>query len=677
MLTKRSGDTKNKSFRSLFKKLEASLERYPFLSVVALSFILTFIIEVLNRHSIWNSVLFLFTLPVRFAANMSIVLVSLSIGLFFRKRFFSVTVLSVTWLGLGITNAIVQLFRIAPFGFIDIALLPSVFTILPVYMKPWQIILIIAAALILIVFAVFLYIKTPKRVPIFRSAFISLLISAAALCGTCSATVAGKNVFENEALNSISISDAYRQYGFSYCFCTEAIDRGITKPDFYSRDAVIRLMSRLKTSPEPELYPNIIMLQLESFFDVARLEDVTCDAPQIPVFTELRENYSSGFLTVPSIGSGTANTEFEVLSGMSLDFFGLGEYPYSTILQDHACETVATDLKALGYTAHAVHNNSGTFYDRNTVFAQLGFDNFIPIEFMEHVEYNPTGWAKDRILTNEIFKALDSTPGRDFVFTITVQGHGKYQPETDFAETDGFSISRDGDKDQYEDDTEAFAYYLSQLRETDAFIGELLALLQRRAEPTVLVLYGDHLPNLNISTEELINSNLYTTEYVIWNNIGLPTEDKDLSAYQLTSEVMRQLGIDGGTLSMYHQQMSEKAGYSDGLKLLEYDMLYGKFYCYGGVNPYKASDLRMGVSPIVISDAVWEDGKITLSGTHFTPWSRITVDGDELDTIFENNGTITAKMEAPPNPNSVITVRQVTSTSVTLYESVGLRWSPV
>ena len=45
---------------------------------------------------------------------------------------------------------------------------------------------------------------------------------------------------------------------------------------------------------------------------------------------------------------------------------------------------------------------------------------------MSDIEYNPIGWAKDSILTGEIAKILDSTEGSDYIYTISVQGHGDY-----------------------------------------------------------------------------------------------------------------------------------------------------------------------------------------------------------------------------------------------------------
>lgn len=71
------------------------------------------------------------------------------------------------------------------------------------------------------------------------------------------------------------------------------------------------------------------------------------------------KNYSSGYFKVPSVGAGTANTEFEVLTGMNLRYFGPGEYPYKTVLKDQTSESAATALAALGYGTHALHNNGG------------------------------------------------------------------------------------------------------------------------------------------------------------------------------------------------------------------------------------------------------------------------------------------------------------------------------
>ena len=77
---------------------------------------------------------------------------------------------------------------------------------------------------------------------------------------------------------------------------------------------------------------------------------------------------------MPAIGAGTANSEFEVLTGFNVAYFGAGEYPYKTILGKQTIESMATQLKLDGYSTHAMHNHDGTFYDRYKVYKNMGFD---------------------------------------------------------------------------------------------------------------------------------------------------------------------------------------------------------------------------------------------------------------------------------------------------------------
>jgi phosphoglycerol transferase MdoB-like AlkP superfamily enzyme len=194
---------------------------------------------------------------------------------------------------------------------------------------------------------------------------------------------------------------------------------------------------------------------MESFFDVNRLKDVTYSTQPMPNYTNLIENYTSGYLTVPSIGAGTANTEFEVLSGMSLAYFGMGEYPYKSVLRDDACESLATMFKDYGYAAHAVHNHSGTFYARHTVYPNLGFDTFISSEFMLDLERNVLTWAKDKVLLRYMKEALNSTKETDFVYAVTAQAHGNY-PKIFVQEASRISVSGDLN----EEDKNKYTYYI-------------------------------------------------------------------------------------------------------------------------------------------------------------------------------------------------------------------------
>ncbi len=667
-------DHKKSALRRFFGRLGDLYEKRPVLFPAALAIALALTLEMLGRHSPLKGLAFPFLHPVNFLVNALIILTTLAICRLFRRRNYFLVLVSSIWLLLGVANAVVLCFRSTPLGAVDIAILPSAITIIDVYIDKWLIVVLcvlLAAGLGALICAFF---RARKFTPGYKRTTAFVLLCAALTALGYGATVWGQGEKRSEIYSNIV--DAYDRYGFVYCFGTGAVDRGIDEPDLYSRQAVAGITRRLNRHPAPEEKPDVVMVQLESFFDVAHLDDVTYDEDPIPVFRSLKENFASGYLTVPSVGAGTANTEFEVLSGMSLDFFGMGEYPYMTILQEEACETIATDLKDQGYKAHAVHNNTGTFYVRNKVFAQLGFDTYTSIEFMNGIEYNPIGWAKDKILTGEIVKALNSSDDPQFVFAITVQGHGKYQRGVDSDETENLDVIWADD----EEDEDAFAYYMSQLRETDEFIGELVQALTDREKPAVLVLYGDHLPNFNIGSDQLENGDIFQTEYVIWNNFGMDLADRNLNAYQLSARVLQGLGMDGGILTRYHQQMRGKTGYQDGLGLLEYDMLYGEDYCYGGENPYTASDLQMGLDPIVIDGADTKIGPdetvtLTVTGKNFTQWSRVTLDGDEADTVLNADGSVSAELDEPPESGTALTVRQrAANKSTSLAESEPYIW---
>ena len=386
--------------------------------------------------------------------------------------------------------------------------------------------------------------------------------------------------------------------------------------------------------------PNVIMLQLESFFDPLQYRNYEFQNDPVPFFRYLKEKYPSGYLSVPSVGAGTANTEFECITAMNLDFFGPGEYPYKTVLQKTSCESVAFDLKELGYGAHAIHNNEGTFYDRHKVFSQLGFDTFTPIEYMYNVERNPTGWCKDKILIGEIEKNLNSTDGPDFIYTISVQGHGAY-PDEQILEDPEITVSGA----PTEEENNKWEYYVNEIHEMDNFVKELTDKLADYPEDVVLVMYGDHLPTMGLTVEDLKNKYLFQTEYVMWDNFGLKKKNENLAAYQMAAEVMDRVGIHEGTVFRYHQARRNTRNYQVDLETLQYDLLYGKRYSYGesGESPYLRTRMRMGIYDVTldsiqcISEA---DHTYYIKGTEFTPSSEIKLNGEWYDTVYINPTTL-------------------------------------
>ena len=283
--------------------------------------------------------------------------------------------------------------------------------------------------------------------------------------------------------------------------------------------------------------------QLESYFDVDEAEFFTTSEDASPNLHAMFKEYSSGYFKVPSVGAGTANTEFEVLTGMNMRYFGPGEYPYKTIVKYQPTESAASALSALGYGTHALHNNGGNFYSRAEVYNQMGFDSFTSKEFMNILQTTENGWAKDDVLIDHILEAMDTTEQQDFVFGVSVQGHGDY-PEEQIIENPKIKV--EGIKD--EATKNKWEYYVNQVYEMDAFAGKLVQKIEERGEPTVVVFYGDHLPTMGLEAEDLKSRYLYNTNYVIWDNIGLEKEDRNIPSYQIVADVLERLDIHSGTV---------------------------------------------------------------------------------------------------------------------------------
>lgn len=605
-----------------------------------ISVLLILVIEVLARHSLTDGIRFVWDHPFLTLLSAAILTAFYALALLVPKRNFVWLCITVVIVGLAVTNSILLCFRITPLAATDIALLTSVFEIMGIYLTVWQIILLVLLVLVVIAGLIYLGIRMKKQVYHPLLAVCNAVISILAVVLMIHIGDA-RGWLQTEFAN---LPDAYADNGFVYCFTRSLFDRGISKPDTYDEDTVDNILEDMKkqTTNEVEEKPNIIFIQLESFMDLKRMQGVTYSEEPTPVYSSLRKTCLGGFLKVPSVGAGTANTEFEILTGMTLDYFGAGEYPYKTVLQDETCESMAYNLRELGYRTGVLHNNTGSFYSRNKVFANLGFDYFVSSEYMENLSYNPIGWAKDKVLTGQIQHILKSTSEPDLIYTITVQDHGKYP--TELLENPHIKVSGFAPED--EERQNAFTYYVNQCHETDAFLGSLIATLNAFEEPVVLVLYGDHLPNLDITEEELASGNLFQTEYVIWSNkkmledYELSKKNENLYAYQLSAHVLKLFGMNNGLLTKFHQMYHNYDNYKSNLKILQYDMLYGKKEVYDGLSPYEPTDLQMGFDPIRITDVSSVGGSVYVMGKNFTESSFVFIDGKKQDTVFLNENTL-------------------------------------
>lgn len=598
-----------------------------------------FLIEMISRRSFSAAWTYMTTKPLVFAYNAALIFTTSLIVYLFRRRCFWRVLISILWLLLGIINGVILSNRVTPFTGPDLHLLTDGMAVLNKYLPAWGVVLALILLGFFALLLLILLIKAPKykRKVKFRYDLLLVVVGVALFAGATQLALE-KRVLSNYFGN---IAFAYEDYGYPYCLAVTIFDTGISCPRDYSDKEITRIEKTEDNLPATngDSKPNIIFVQLESFFDPTLVEYLNISEDPIPNFRKLMKEYTSGYYKVPSVGAGTANTEFESITGMSLHYFGPGEYPYKSILKETTCESAPYVLKNLGYSTHAVHNNEANFYGRRSIFPNLGFDTFTSAEYMsEEEDKNPLGWTKDEILTDEIIKCLDSTEESDYIYTISTQGHGAY-PEEQLIDDPEITVSgaeTEAQNNQWE-------YYCNEIHEMDNFVKELTDALADYPEDVILVMYGDHLPTMGLTVEDLKNKYLFQTQYVMWDNFGLEKKDENLAAYQMAAEVMDRAGIHEGTIFRYHQARRNTRNYQVDLETLQYDVLYGKKYSYDGESPFQRTKMRMGLYDVTL-DSMEEistvDHTYRLKGTNFTPSSQVKLNGEWYDTVYVNPTTL-------------------------------------
>lgn len=650
---------RNSAFAKKMQPVYAFMNRFSLIFHALLACIINFVIEAISRHSVVAAWDYMTGTPLVFLYNAFMIFVTFSIVYLFKRRIFVRMIIGAIWVILGIANGYILLKRVTPFNAQDLKIAGDGIALINNYCNGFEVVVIAVGAVALLIWLISMWRRGGQYAGKIHhiAALIGIIV-----CGVLYTFVT--NIAIDKRVVSTyfgNIAFAYEDYGLPYCFSASLFNTGISEPNGYTKKAMAKIdkdgeLNQTAASRSSDELPNIIVVQLESYFDVANAEFFTTSEDACPNLHNLYQNYSNGYFKVPSVGAGTANTEFEVLTGMNLRYFGPGEYPYKTYSKKHPTESAATALASLGYGTHALHDNTGNFYSRANVFNNMGFDTFTSKEFMNVLQTTENGWAKDEILTQHIMEAMDTTKQEDFVFTVSVQGHGNY-PETQVIENPKIKVEGIEDealKNKWE-------YYVNQVYEMDQFVGDLIKAVEERNEPSVVVFYGDHLPTMGLKAEDLKSRYLYNTNYVIWDNIGLQKDDKNIPAYQLMSEVLNRLDIHSGTVFNYHQQRKGTKNYLSDLELLQYDILYGKQYVYNGKAPITEGHMVMGIRNVSLSSIVPQlNSGYSLYGENFTKYSCVYVNGEKQKSSFLNNTRINLS-ETELKDGDVIQVGQVGS----------------
>lgn len=423
---------------------------------------------------------------------------------------------------------------------------------------------------------------------------------------------------------------------------------------------------------DPDFQPNVIVVMSEAFWDPTVLDTVEFSEDPIPYFRSLQHKHTRGVLLSPVYGGGTANTEFEVLTGLSTQFLPGGIVPYVQFVHK-PLEALPAIYKRQGYEATAIHTYDNWFYRRNTVYKDLGFDKYISKEFFTEPEYAGP-YIRDMELSYRILSQIQHTDKPDFIFAVSMQAHGPYSPE---ANPDN-RIKVTGD---LSDQTQAILEnYTNTIADVDQSLKVLIDGLKKLKEPPVVVFFGDHLPMLGNNFDVYREAHFFSDEdtqpdylkkysvpLVVWDNFSRTKEELRLSASFLGSYILERSKSDGSPLTDFLYTLHEKgsnvicaARYLDHeqitdeelaqYRLLQYDFLNGNEYAYELKplhRPAPNEVYTLGESPATIVEVlVPDEGTLQVLGTSFSPNHQIYVNNKPLTTNFVDNTQLIASLPA-------------------------------
>lgn len=352
--------------------------------------------------------------------------------------------------------------------------------------------------------------------------------------------------FFHFAVNTWISTVQCEEEGFALTFFVNVSNTFPHKPKGYSKKKVAELYSEYQTEkiPEEVVRPNILVIMNESFSDLEEFALFSASEALTPFLDSQtgKDNTLSGYVQVPVFGGGTSKTEFEFLTGVNSRDYPTSS-PYDTFVAK-PIPALPESMESLGYESVALHPSIATNWSRDKGYPKLGFDKFIDSGQMEYTDL-VRDFISDESFYNEIIKIDEETDEPLFLFGITMQNHGGYDDEK--YEEPVQIVSPSGD-------FPLATQYINLVRESDRALEKFVSYYETVEDPTVILFFGDHLPNVEDELLESItepymtetdkdNLLIYHTPYYIWTNCemdkeNLPEDGEMLSISLLQSVVM-------------------------------------------------------------------------------------------------------------------------------------------
>ncbi|ALC88763.1 hypothetical protein AM500_02320 [Bacillus sp. FJAT-18017] len=446
----------------------------------------------------------------------------------------------------------------------------------------------------------------------------------------------------------------------------------INPPKGYSEQTIGKIGAKYKPSVPAAKgeKPNVIFLMSEAFIDPYSFGKQYFTEDPIPNFRKLFSESMHGTMYSPEFGGGTANVEFEALTGLSRQFMPDNTVAYQLYVKK-PLPSVAYLFREAGYETTAIHSFYNWYYQRRPVYKNLGFNRFVPGEFMdlEHEMGTGHGYPEDTQTMKTILETLDYTEERDFLHVVSIEAHQPYPkiPDSKFLK-----------KGLLPEETRQYLNnYTERIHNVDKKLGQLIEDLEKRNEPTILVFFGDHYPafesnyrvygnagtkvahNILGDYEDFMAS--HKVPYFIWNSEENKPSELDLTPNQFGAIALDMAGVQGNTVtaildkmrsvgdsvipySKWQKQMGQQTKEMKDLRMLQYDLLHGKRYsnnAIDGLIDSPSKDYYLGLYKTMKLVSMEETGgkyKVVVKGA--PKYSNLVEESSkEIETEWEDGGT--------------------------------------
>jgi phosphoglycerol transferase MdoB-like AlkP superfamily enzyme len=504
--------------------------------------------------------------------------------------------------------------------------------------------------------------------------------------------------------SSVAEAGDYSSKGFILNFSSQFNNKRISEGPIHDRifiEGIIkenkRYFNRFSSNKKntKNVKPNIIVIMNEAYWDVNLLKNAEIAPNPMKDFEELRKESIYGMMESPVYAGGTANTEFEVLTGLSTHYFENGYMLYPNEVKAPLM-SLASVLKNQGYETTAIHPHMGWYYNRNEVYKHLGFDDFLSVEYL--VDPEKKGYyISDEAVTDLMIDQIKKSKEPQFIFSVTMQNHGPY--DDDRYNEDNMNIEIKGNLDN--EGKQILKTYSQGIYDANKALKKLIDYLRNDDQPTMVLFFGDHLPLLGEDLKVYRDSGYYTedkpytenyiktmsTPFILWSNTTEESQNLGLfDSLFLGPYLLDKAGVDMPNYYKYLFHISkeisainkhfvtDKKGnyfnrtgetkeyekYNKQIKALQFDIMYGEKMIEEDYSRWVIEDnssYRKDSNNIRIDTVFKKDDDLIIQGNNLYPTGTLYINNTDIEFEFININKLIVREYKSKIDNSDIKVQ--------------------